>query len=62
VKQDGKKADDEDRGLRCRKCGCRQFWVVYTRAAWGAKVIRRRECRECGQRLTTWEKAIGGPR
>jgi transcriptional regulator NrdR family protein len=49
----------EDRGLRCRKCGCRDLRVVYTRPAGGAKVIRRRECRYCGQRLTTSERVLG---
>jgi len=23
-------------------------------------VMRRRECRHCGKRMTTWEKPIGG--
>jgi transcriptional regulator NrdR family protein len=50
-----------DRGIRCRRCGGRKFRVVYTRRAYGAKVIRRRECQTCSQRLTTWERAIGGP-
>lgn len=50
---------DDDRGLRCRHCGCRQFSVVYTRRAWGSKLVRRRECRHCGQRVTTWERMIG---
>jgi transcriptional regulator NrdR family protein len=47
-------------GLRCHKCGGQQFRVVYTRAAIGGKIIRRRECRGCGMRVTTWERAIGG--
>ncbi len=50
----------EQRGLQCRKCGCRHFRVVYTRAAWGGKLVRRRECRRCGARITTWERAVGG--
>jgi hypothetical protein len=25
----------------------------------GGKLIRRRECRHCGKRFTTWESAIG---
>ena len=52
-------APEEPRGLECRKCGCRHFRVVYTRPAWGGRIIRRRECRHCGQRLTTWERPIG---
>jgi transcriptional regulator NrdR family protein len=52
-------AEPLDRGLKCRNCGCRHFRVVYTRASWGGKVIRRRECRHCGSRITTWQRAIG---
>jgi transcriptional regulator NrdR family protein len=47
-------------GLRCRKCGSQQFRVVYTRAAPGGKIVRRRECRACATHVTTWERAIGG--
>ena len=43
-------------GLACRKCGCRHFYVVYTRRALGGKLVRRRECRNCGQRMTTIEQ------
>ena len=49
----------DKRGLECRYCGCRHFWVVYTRRGWGGRLIRRRECRHCGERMTTWEKPIG---
>ncbi|MFW6061192.1 MAG: hypothetical protein ACOC93_00130 [Planctomycetota bacterium] len=45
----------EQRGLKCRNCGCRQLRVVYTRSAWGGRIKRRRECRHCGRRMTTWE-------
>lgn len=45
------------RGLECRACGCRHFRVVYTRPAWGGRILRRRECRHCGRRMTTWEQA-----
>ena len=57
-----KTSDDrapDRRGLECPKCGCRHFHVVYTRAASGGKVMRRRECRNCGRRITTYEKSIG---
>jgi len=54
------KAAIDQRGLQCRNCGCQRFRVIYTRRAWGRKVVRRRECRQCGERLTTWERAIGG--
>jgi hypothetical protein len=50
---------DDDRGLRCRHCGCRHFCVIYTRPRRGGRLVRRRECRSCGNRITTWERAIG---
>lgn len=56
------KPDEGNRGLRCRHCGCRHFSVIYTRRAWGGKLVRRRECRYCKRRVTTWERIIGqGP-
>ncbi|WP_390843717.1 NrdR family transcriptional regulator [Anatilimnocola floriformis] len=48
-----------DRGLKCHQCDSRKFRVVYTRAARGGKLVRRRQCLKCGERLTTWERAIG---
>jgi len=45
----------DKRGLECRSCGCRHSRVIYTRPGWGAKLIRRRECRDCGKRFTTYE-------
>jgi transcriptional regulator NrdR family protein len=46
-------------GLVCRGCGSQNLRVVYTRRNRSGAVVRRRECRCCGMRLTTWEKAIG---
>ena len=46
----------EQRGLECRHCGCKHFLVVYTRPTRGGQIMRRRECRNCGRRITTWEK------
>jgi transcriptional regulator NrdR family protein len=46
-------------GLRCRKCAERRFRVIYTRGSRDGKIIRRRECRTCGTRVTTWEHMIG---
>lgn len=54
-----KKKLEGSRGLQCRHCGCRHFRVIYTRRAWGGRVVRRRECRHCEERITTWERAIG---
>ena len=50
---------EEKRGLQCPRCGCRHFHVVYTRPASGGRVMRRRECRHCGRRITTYEQSIG---
>jgi DNA-directed RNA polymerase subunit RPC12/RpoP len=49
----------EPRGLECRKCGCRDLRVIYTRSGRGGHIVRRRECRHCGQRLVTWERPVG---
>ena len=57
---DNESKNTEERGLKCRECGCQHFRVIYTRAAWGGKLVRRRECRHCGTRMTTWERMIGG--
>jgi hypothetical protein len=50
---------EDKRGLECRWCGCRHFRVVYTQPTWGGRIMRRRECRHCGKRMTTWEKPGG---
>jgi len=42
-------------GLECRKCGCRDWRVYYTRQKEG-KIMRRRTCRHCGRFITTYEK------
>ncbi len=47
---------DEDRGIECRKCGCRHHRTIYTRAISHGRIRRRRECRHCGTRFTTYEK------
>jgi len=46
---------DEGRGLECPRCGCGHFRVLYTRRAVGRRLLRRRECRYCGRRMTTYE-------
>ena len=48
----------DNRGIRCPTCGCGHFRVIYTRRALGGRLIRRRECRHCGRRLTTTERPI----
>lgn len=49
----------EVRGLVCSACGCAHFRVLYTRRAWGGRLMRRRECRHCGKRITTYEQTSG---
>jgi len=50
---------DRKRGLECPRCGCGHFRVLYTRRAWGGRLLRRRECRHCGRRMTTYEASAG---
>jgi DNA-directed RNA polymerase subunit RPC12/RpoP len=45
------------KGIVCPHCACRHFLVVYTRPGRGGRIVRRRECRHCGWRVTTEEKA-----
>jgi transcriptional regulator NrdR family protein len=48
-------------GIHCIACGSQDHRVVYTRPRQGESVQRRRECRSCGERFTTWERTIGVP-
>lgn len=54
-----KNSGGDTRGLECRHCGCKHFRVLYTRRGSGSKLIRRRQCRHCGKRMTTWERQLG---
>ena len=56
-KRDAAMRDEERRGIECPKCGCRHLHVVYTTRG-PARVTRRRECRNCGRRITTTERVI----
>lgn len=42
-------------GLKCRKCGCRHFYVVSTERK-PHKIVRYRRCRHCGKKHTTTER------
>jgi transcriptional regulator NrdR family protein len=53
-----KPTPDLPKGLVCRTCGCRHFEVLYTRPAFGGRLLRRRACRHCGRRLTTYEQPV----
>ncbi len=46
------------RGLECSRCGCKHFYVLFTRPAGGGRIRRRRQCRHCGKRITTYEKVL----
>ncbi len=52
-------APEKKLGLECSRCGCRHFYVIYTRPASRERVMRRRECRHCRRRITTYEQPIG---
>jgi transcriptional regulator NrdR family protein len=56
---EGKEKQEAKRGLECRRCGCKHFSVIYTRKAPQGRVRRRKECRHCGRRITTYEHSIG---
>lgn len=43
-------------GLACPRCACRHMRVVYTRPR-ASQIIRVRECRHCGKRVLTRERA-----
>ena len=60
VRRPVRRSPGEDGSLAkgaCRRCGCKHFRVVCTRPTWGGPIMRRRECRHCGKRMTTWGSA-----
>lgn len=59
MKPVGEGKPSEPRGLRCPKCGCGHFRVNYTRPKPDGKLMRRRECRNCGKRVVTLERILG---
>ena len=50
-----KRASGDDRGLRCRACGCRDLRVIYKRDRIGG-ARRKRRCRNCGRVMWTMEQ------
>jgi hypothetical protein len=48
-------SEDDDVGIVCAVCGCRDFKVVYARPTTMKRIRRRRQCRHCGYRFTTYE-------
>jgi len=49
------KTDSEMQGIECPGCGCRHMLLVERRDAPKGMERRRRECRNCGRRITTYE-------
>jgi len=47
-------AEDCRSGVVCPRCGCADLRVRNTRYSMG-RIVRYRECRHCGRRLTTYE-------
>ena len=56
AKASEKKDEQPDRGLQCPDCGCGHWFVIKTRQASKKRLKRRRECRYCGRRITTYEQ------
>jgi hypothetical protein len=51
-------SDGDMSGLRCRRCGCGNFRVDYTRPKENS-IMRRRLCRACGFPMLTYERVAG---
>ncbi len=47
---------ESDKGLVCPQCGGRDFFTGTVRKAPGGRIWRRRECRECGRLVSTYEQ------
>jgi transcriptional regulator NrdR family protein len=56
--QPPKTEEGAKKGIQCARCDCAHFWVLWTRYHIG-KIVRRRECRHCGHRITTTERITG---
>lgn len=46
-----------DRGIKCPKCGATRLRILRTRRG-DNQAVRRRQCRGCMERVTTYERAI----
>ncbi len=53
--------DANEKGIRCPKCGCAHHFTTRTKPAPRNRIMRQRECRNCGRRLITYEAATGTP-
>jgi hypothetical protein len=55
----GAKAKDDAEqwdGLRCPRCNCGHLPVFYTRQRGKNRIMRVRKCRNCGHKMTTYER------
>jgi hypothetical protein len=52
----GRDESAQPKGLACRVCGCRHLRCLETRQATGNRIFRRKVCRHCGAKLSTFEK------
>jgi hypothetical protein len=52
----GADEDDDGKGIRCPKCGCRDLRVTHVRNAPDGSRWRRRVCRHCGTARNTYER------
>jgi transcriptional regulator NrdR family protein len=43
------------KGIECPHCGCRHFYTTHTEPLRDGRIRRRKACRHCGRRLTTFE-------
>ncbi len=48
-----------EKGISCTKCGCRDLRVLQTKRHTGGKIMRKRQCRNCGRVLITYEAPAG---
>ena len=46
--------EEKKEGISCRTCGCKHFYTIWTRPR-KKGIVRSRECRNCGRRITTRE-------
>lgn len=48
-----------DRGIRCGDCNGGHFYTLRTTKLPGGRILRERQCRNCGRRIRTYERAFG---
>ena len=52
---------EPDNGVMCPKCECRHVPVINSRPSYKKRIRRRRECRYCKYRFTTYEETPDPP-